>query len=177
MLIPSLMRNIFVYSITLLTISVCSYGQDTTQLKRTPYKLTAAVDKHSTYEEEIKGTPYVLPDKTIQLYLGETVYFEVVQENGNIKSMTAVRGIKNPTTTLTISLTQDVKRKVHVSTVLHIKNPFADTLIYKPKTFLLKQKKWIDNIAYPIPPGLSSYTIWPDIITSIVLGDWTLKSN
>jgi hypothetical protein len=171
------MRNTTLCAISLLTISVYSFGQDTTQLKRKPYKLTIAIDKKSTYEEAIKATPYVLPDKAVQLYPGETVYIEVVKENGNIAALKAVNVIRDPTTTLTITCEQIVKKKVHESLIFDIKNPFGDTLLYKAKIFVLKEKKWVDAITYPIGPGLFSSTILPDIISSIELGGWSLKSN
>ena len=172
------MRHTFpLTSIALLTISICAHGQDTTQLKRTPYKLIVAVDRNTTYEEEIKGTAYVLPNKTIQLYPGETVYIEVKQVNGKIESMTAVSEIKDPTITVTISFTQSVQKKVHEMTMLQVKNPFASPLTYKAKIFLLTQKKWIDTNVYPVEPGLSAFETWPDIITSIGLGGWTFKTN
>jgi hypothetical protein len=174
----SLMRHFCLLScIALLTISICANGQDTNQLKRTPYKLTVVVDKNTSYEEELKGTAYVLPNKTIQLYPGETIYIEVRQENGNIKSMTAVSEIKDPTITLTISFTQSVKKKVHELMMLQIKNPFSKQLIYKAKIFLLTQKKWVNTDVYPVEPQLSAFETWPDIITSIGLGDWTFKTN
>jgi hypothetical protein len=171
------MRNLLIHSIAFLTISVYSYGQDTTQLKRIPYKLIVAVDKNTSYEEEIKATPYVLPNKTIQLYPGETVYIEVQQENGNIKSMTAVKEIKNPAITLTISFTQTARKNIHEMTMLKVVNPFSTQLTYKAKIFLLNPKKWVDTNVYPVEAGLSAFETWPDIITSIGLGDWVFKTN
>ena len=169
------MKYIYIGLITLLSTSICSYAQDSTQLKRTPYKLTVAVDKKTFYEEQINETPYVLPDRTVQLYPGETVYIEVEQENGNIKSMTSVKEIKNPSITITITFSQNVKKNVHESTMLKIVNPFTYELIYKAKIFLLRQKKWGNTDVYPVEPGLSAIELWPDIITSIALGDWTFK--
>ena len=58
------MRNLIVSFLFLLIGSVYSVAQDTSQLKRTPYKLIIAVDKNSSYEEDIKATAYVLPDTT-----------------------------------------------------------------------------------------------------------------
>lgn len=171
------MRNHIIFSAALLTISICLNAQDTTQLKRSPYKLTVAVDKNSVYEEEISGTPYVLPDKTIQLYAGETVYIEVAQENGVIKSLTAVKEIKNPSITLTISFTQNVKKKVHELTMLKVINPFPNQLIYKAKIFLFPQKKWVDTDVYPVEAGLAGIETWPNIITSIGLGSWTFQTK
>jgi len=171
------MNFFFTLTIALLSISLCSYGQDTTQLKRTPYKLTVAVDKNSVYEEDVQGTPYVLPDKTIQLYPGETVYIEVEQENGVIKSMTAVKEIRDPSKTLTISFTQSTEKKIHELMMLKMTNPFANNLIYRAKIFLLQQKKWVNTDVYPVGAGLSGFETWPNIITSIGLGEWTFQSK
>ena len=171
------MRNIFILLIVVLTISFCSYGQDTTQLKRVPYKLTVAVDKNSFYEEDIKATYYVLPDKTIQLYPGETIYIEVEQDNGIIKRLTAVKTIKDSSKTLTLSFIQSTKKKVHEMTMLKVTNPFPYKLIYKASIFLFTQKKWISTDVYPVEAGLSGFETWPDIITSIGLGDWVLKAK
>lgn len=40
--------------------SLYSHGQDTSLLKRSPYKLKIAVDKKTSYEEDLKEAPYVL---------------------------------------------------------------------------------------------------------------------
>lgn len=47
----------------------------------------------------------------MQIYPGESIYVEVVQENGVIKSMKAVKGITHPETTLTIKFSKKVKIK------------------------------------------------------------------
>jgi len=153
------------------------FGQDSSQLKRTPYKLSLPVDKNSIYEEDIKATPYVLPDKTVQIYPGETIYVEVRQDSGKIISMTAVKEIKDPTLTLTIKLIQSVKKKVHEMTMLEIHNPFASRLNYKAFMFLLRQKKWVETNVYPVEPGLSGFETWPDVIVSLGLGDWTFSAR
>lgn len=171
------MKNCLTYAILLLATSPFSYGQDSTQLKRTPYKLIVAVDKKFSYEEEIKATAYVLPNNVIQLYPGETIFVEVEQENGSIKRITAVEEIKNPAITLTISFTQTVKNNTHEMTMLKVMNPFSSQLTYKAAIFLLKQKKWVDTDVYPVGAHLSAFETWPDVITSIGLGDWAVKTN
>lgn len=110
-----------------LSTTLFASGQDSTQLKRTAYKLKIAVDKKTVYEEDIKSTPYVLPNKALQLYPGETVFIEIEQENGVIKTVTAVDKIVNPEKTLKISFTQSVEKKVHELTMLKIENPFPQT--------------------------------------------------
>lgn len=171
------MKNVFILLSALLTISFYSFGQDTAQLKRVPYKLTVAVDKNTFYEEEIKATTYVLPNKAIQLYPGETIYVEVEQENGNIKSLKAVNKIKDSSKTLTLSFTQSTKKQVHEMMMLKVINPFPNKLIYKANIFLFTQKKWVSTNVYPVEAGLSGFETWPDIITSIGLGDWVLQTK
>lgn len=154
-----------------------AYSQDSTTLLRKPYKLTVAVDKETVYEEDIKATPYVLPNKIIQLYPGETIFVEIEQQNGVIKSVTAVEKNVHPDKTLTISFTQNVKKKVHEMIMLSIENPFSQDLIYKSKIFLLKQNRWVETDVFPVQAKLSAFETWPDLITSIALGNWEFKSK
>ncbi|HTE30578.1 MAG TPA: hypothetical protein VK666_09425, partial [Chryseolinea sp.] len=125
--------------------------------------------------EDIKATAYVLPNKAIQLYPGEIVFVEIEEENGVIKAVTAVEKNVNPQKTLTISFTQNVKKKTHESTMLKIGNPFSQELIYSSRIFLLDHHKWVATNVLPVPARLSAYESWPDIITSIALGNWELK--
>jgi hypothetical protein len=164
----------FIY---LLLASLYSYGQDTGVLKRTPYKLSVAVDKTSFYEEDIQSTAFVLPDKTIQVYPGETIFVEVEVVDGVVKNITAVKEIKNPSITLTISFTQTAKNKVHELMMLKIENPFPKKLLYKAGIYLFKQKKWVGTSVYPVEAGLSGFETWPDIIISIALKDWKFESK
>lgn len=169
------MKKNFIFLIVLVSFSFCLYGQDSTQLKRTPYKLIVAVDKKSFYEEDLKEAVYVLPENTIQLYPGETLYIEVEQENGIIKNMNAVKEIKNPSIIITLSFTQTAAKKVHELMMLKINNPFSTSLIYKASIFLFKQKRWVNTNVYPVMAGLSAYETWPDIITSIGLSNWAFE--
>lgn len=169
------MKKNFIFLIVLVSFSFCLYGQDSTQLKRTPYKLIVAVDKKSFYEEDLKEAVYVLPENTIQLYPGETLYIEVEQENGIIKNMNAVKEIKNPSIIITLSFTQTAAKKVHELMMLKINNPFSTSLIYKASIFLFKQKRWGNTNVYPVMAGLSAYETWPDIITSIGLSNWAFE--
>lgn len=174
-------KIVFMKPYLLLLLALCSMGhvfaQDTTLLKRTPYKLIVAVDKKNFYEEDLKESAFVLPDKTIQLYPGEKLYAEVEMADGVVKSITAVKEIKDPSKTLTISFTQTTDGKVHQMMMLKIENPFAGTLVYKARMFLFKQKKWVDTDVYPVMPHLSGIETWQDIIISIALSDWKFETK
>ena len=150
-------------------------GQDTSQLDRAAYTLKVQVDKKSFYEEEIKAGPYILPNNTIQLYPGETVYIEIDQADGIIKGMKSVKEIKDVSKTVTISFTQNTNKKVHESMMLKIVNPLKYRLSYKASIFLFEHKRWVKTNVYPVQSGLSGFETWPDIITSIGVGAWVLE--
>jgi hypothetical protein len=161
--------------IILLSFIRSIHAQDTTGLKRPAYKLNVAVDKDTYYEDDIKSTPYILPDTSIQLYPGETIYVEVIEENGVIKKMTAVPVVKDPAKTITISFSQDKKGNVHELMMLKIENPFRYQLIYKALIFPYQQKRWVKTDVLPVEPKLSAYETWPNIIISIALRGWTFQ--
>jgi hypothetical protein len=156
----------------LLSISFNANAQDTSVLKRIPYTLRIDVDKESFYEDKIGATAYVFPNNSMQIYPGETIYVEVEQDNGTIKSMKAVKEIKNAATTLAIKFIQNSENKIHQQMVLEIHNPFPKNLVYETKMFLLKSKRWMNTDVYPIVAGLSAFETWSDIIISLGLGGW-----
>ena len=169
------MKTTILLLISFFTILNNSYGQDSSSLKRTSYHLTVLVDKKYVYEEDIKETPFIFPDKTIQLYPGETIYVEIEEEIGIIKNMKVVKEIVNPAKTLTISFTQNAKKKVHELMILKIQNPFKYNLNYEAKMFLLQNRKWVDTSVYPVQAGLSAFETWPDVIISIGIGKWAFE--
>jgi hypothetical protein len=166
------MRYVLILFLIFLSVPFNSIAQDSTILKRTPYTLRIDVDKVNFYEDQIGATPYVFPNNGIQIYPGETIYVEVEQDNGVIKSMKAVKEINKPKTTLTITFSQTSENKIHQMMMLKIENPFPKNLAYEAKMFLLKQNKWFDTDVYPVMAGLSAFETWPDIIISLGLGSW-----
>lgn len=171
------MKHILFLTAAFITISIGVKGQDTSLLKRVPYTLKIDVDKDNFYQDEVGATPYVLPDKTIQIYPGETIYAEVTEENGEVKSITAVKEITNPERTLTISFKQTSENKVHQMMMLKIENPFPKNLHYTAMMFLLKQNKWAKTTVFPIEAKLAAYESWSDIIITLGLSNWKFTDN
>jgi hypothetical protein len=171
------MRILLILLINILLTSQILHSQDTAAFKRPAYKLTLAVDKATFYEQDIKSTPYILPENIIQLYPGETVYVEVDQENGIVKKILAVQAITDTSKTMTISFSQLTDGKNHKQTMLKVANPFALPLVYKAHIFVLSQKRWVTTDVYPVEPLMSGYETWPDLITSIALYDWILQKK
>jgi hypothetical protein len=169
------MRKATLCILLLIGVIYSSFSQDSSELRRTPYKLSIMVDRQSTYEQNIPATPYIFPDKTIQIYPGETIYVEVLQNNGIINSFKAVKEIKDATHTLTITLKQNSENGVHQNMMLTIHNPFSEKLIYKATMSTLTNKNWVTTDVYPVEPGLSGIEIWPDIILSLGLRHWEFK--
>jgi len=157
--------------ISLISALPSGFAQDFFPLKRKPYLLTVAVDKKTTYEENLPEAPYVLADQTVQLYPGETVFIEIEQENGVVKNVKAVTEIRFPQKTLVISLNQVVKKKAHQSVTLKIDNPFSYPLRYDAKTYLVNYKNWVNVRVMPVPPGLSTSESWPELISSASLSN------
>ena len=167
------MKPIISFVILCTLFSSYAVAQDFYPLKRKSYHLTVAVDKKTTYEEDLNESPYVLPDLTAQIYPGESIFIEIEQLNGVIKNVKAVAENKFPEKTITISFTQSTKKKAHELMMLKIGNPFKYALKYNTKIYLMQHKKWVNTNVLPVPAGLSAFETWPDIITSIALADWS----
>lgn len=166
-------KTTIVLALSALSFTSALHAQDTSQLTRKPYKLSVIVDKQTVYQVDLKETPFIhYPDNTIQLYPGETLYVEIEQTNGVIKSMKAVSKIKDSSKTITLALTQTLKNKKHESMMLKVINPFPYELNYGAMMLLLNKQNWVPTDVYPVGAGLSGYELWPDVITSIGLAQW-----
>jgi len=152
-----------------------AFGQTNDLPQRDAFKLNIAVDDSNFYNADIKSSAYVLPDNTIQLYPGETIYVEVELDKKEIKSMKTVKENLNLEKTLTISFSQQTGGKVHKGMTLKIENPFNTKLEYKANIFLMKYNKWAPTSVIPVQPKLTSYETWPDLIVTIALSGWTFK--
>jgi hypothetical protein len=171
------MGKILVLAIFATMLIKSTDAQDTALLQRTPSTLRVAVDKNNFYEQQIGATPYLLPDNTIQIYPGETIYMEVTSDSGAIKSMKVVKQIINPKSTITIKFSQKTENKVHQMMMLEIQNPFSEELTYHAKMFLLKNMRWVNTDVYPVAAGLSGFETWNDIIISLGLDNWKFTSK
>lgn len=151
-------------------------GQDTTAvINRVAYKVKLVIDKKTNYESDIKATPWFVQGNNLQLYPGEELFLEAEVDNGNIKSVKVVKENMHPSTTISISFTQVVEKKQHEMMMLKIANPFNKELSYKTKILPFKSNAWAPAITLPVRAGTSSFETWPEIITSIVLSEWSLK--
>ena len=160
---------------TFIFLSFAATSQDTSALTRQPYLLTLAVDKQTTYEESITAIPYLFPNRSMQIYPGETVYLEVEVKDANIISMKAVKEVTKPSSTLVIKFKQNSDKGVHQSMALTVENPFDLVLGYEALMFPLKTKKFVKTSIYPVQPGLAGIEMWPDLITTLALGNWKFK--
>jgi hypothetical protein len=157
-----------------LTTAIC-FGQTNDLPQRDAFKLNIAVDDTNFYSADIKASAFVLPDNTIQLYPGETVYIEVELVKKEIKSIKTVKENLNPEKTLVISFTQQTDGKIHKGMMLKVVNPFYKKLEYKANMFLMMDNKWVPTNVLPLQQKLTSYETWSDLIVTIALSGWTFK--
>jgi hypothetical protein len=144
---------------------------------RKGFTLILPVDKTYEYTDSIKAGPYIVHEGIIQIYPGESIYVEVEESNGSIKSMKTVKENLNPAKTISISLTQIAENHVHQSMMLKINNPFTKDLTYSVKNFLMKSNRWVGTDVLPVAAGLSSFESWPDLIVTMALFDWKFTSK
>ena len=154
-------------------IWISAFSQNENDLtERKGFTLVLPFDKTYEYVDSIKPGPYIVHADIIQFYPGESLFVEIEQANGIIKSLKTVKENKNPDKTITISLTQVSEKHIHQSMMLKIYNPFKKDLNYSAKMFLMKSKKWLDTDVLPIGAGLTAFETWPDLIVTMALYDW-----
>lgn len=170
----SIMRNL-TFNLALIFSSILGFGQTNDLPKREAFTLNIMVDDSNFYQSNIKASNYILPDNSIQIYPGETLFVEVELNKKEIKSMKTVKENINPDKTITISFTQQTDGKKHTGMMLKIENPFKWKLEYKATMFLMKYNKWASTSVLPVQPKLSNFETWPDIIVTLALGGWEFK--
>jgi hypothetical protein len=140
----------------MLSTAIC-LAQSNDLPKRKAFILNIAVDDSNFYSADIKESDYILPENTIQIYPGETMYVEVECVKKVIKSMKTVKENLHPEKTLILSFSQQTEGKNHTGMTLKIENPFKKQIEYKANMFLLTYNKWAPTNVVPILPNLSSY--------------------
>jgi hypothetical protein len=169
------MKNVITIFLIIVCVNQNLSGQDTTGLRRAAYKQTLAVDRNSTFDQQVPESPYVFPDKTIQIYPGETIFVEISLRNSDIIGFEAVKQITDSTRTIIINLKQVSEKGVHTQTMLSIYNPFPKKLVYQAVMSTLGKTKWIHTDVWPVEPKLSGIEMWPELILSLGLGNWTFE--
>ena len=156
-------------------MNILCYSQSNDLLNRNAFTLKLAVDGSNFYQAEIKESPYLLPENTIKIYPGETLFVEIELLKKNIKGMKIVKENLNPEKTLIIKFYQETNGKKHEMMMLYIKNPFKRELVYSAYMCLMKNSKWVPTSVIPIKPELRSFETWPDIILTLALSGWEFK--
>lgn len=152
---------------------MAAFSQNENDLpERKGYNLFLPVDKDYEYGDSVKPGPYIVHADIIQFYPGESLFVEIEELNGVIKSMKTVKENINPGKTITLSLMQVTEKHVHQSMMLKIYNPFKNDLHYSAKMFVMKSERWVNTDVWPVVAGLSAYETWPDLIVTMALFDW-----
>ncbi len=154
------------------------YSNNNIIAERSSFTLKLSVDNENYVESAIPKTPYVFNKNNVQFYPGEKLFLEAEVINDSIVQLTVVNEIIHKEKTITVKFYQTTDEKnprIHQLMFLEVTNPFAKILEYKANIFLTQYNKWKNTSIIPIPPGMSAYESWPDIITAIVLHGFKLK--
>jgi hypothetical protein len=169
------MKNVIAIFLIMICANQNLCAQDTTGLHRAAYKQSLAVKKKSTFEQQVPASPYVFPDKTIQIFPGETIFVEISLNNSDIVAFEAVKQITDSSSTIILNLKQVSENGVHKQMMLTIYNPFQKKLSYQALMSTLKNRNWIQTDVWPVEPKLSGIEMWPDLILSLGLGHWKFQ--
>jgi hypothetical protein len=167
------MKQIHLISILIIFFVNSTFSQE--QASRAGFTLQLAIDDTNYFSADIGPSPYILPENTVQIYPGEKLFIEATIEDDLLTNFTCVDKNSNPDQTIEIEFKQITEGKLHKNMMLSIKNPFKKDIEYKAYIFLVKLKKWVNTSVVNIRAGLSSFEMWPDLISSIALNSWRLK--
>lgn len=170
------MKKTTTLTILLMITAIYLFGQNAPDLHRVAYKNSILVEKNSVFEQKVPASPYVFPNRSIQIYPGETIYIEILLNDTIINSFKAVKEIKDPAHTVTISFKQTSENDVHKNMILSIHNPFSKKLYYEALMSTLANRNWVRTKVIPVAPKLSGIEIWPDLVLSLGLGNWHFRN-
>lgn len=165
------MKKYLFFCLMLMTLNVTAQS-DNDRTLRDSFTLSMPVSKDTYYESPIPSSPFVVGPKILQLFPGETVLLEIVEQNGLITNIKTVKENKSPERTLEISFVQNVEGKAHLNMVLKVKNPFKRDLLYDATIRLMKTEKWVKTSIIPVKGQLLGMEMWPDVIISVALTEW-----
>lgn len=160
----------------LMLIGKLCFSQTADVNTRAAFDLKLFVNDTAFYQAPMKASQFIVQNKIVQLFPGECIFVEADVVKDSLVNLKVVPAIVHKEKTLTISFTQDYEGKLHKQMLLKIINPFSKQLEYGAQINLMKYKRWIETSVLPVQPGLVSYENWPDIITTIILLNFHLKS-
>jgi hypothetical protein len=156
-----------------------AYGKSFSQKKdhniRPAFDLKLFVNDSTFYQAHMDTTFYVIKDRIVQVFPGETVYIEADLLGDSLVNLKLVPEIVNKEKTITVMFSQESEGRKHKFMRLHIRNPFPQTITYSAQINLMKQKKWVRTSVEPVVPNIRANESWEDIITTIALYNFHLK--
>ena len=156
-----------------LTFSICNSQNE--KPNREPFKLDLAVNATQNYAMEVGKTPYLVKEKILQIYPGETVLLETEVKGDSIYSMKAVEKNLYPEKTIEVVFYQDAKDRTKISMFLNVKNPFDRTLRHDALMYTVEGGQWEKTSIIPIRPKLQNFETWGYAIITLVLDNWRFE--
>lgn len=168
------MKHIF-YLIYILLSAKHFIAQEKNRNYREGKSLNLIINDSSTYEINITNNPIIIGDSIIQMYPGEKILIEADIFKGRIRNLKTVTEINNIDRTLVFEFKQVTEGREHKQMVLQVTNPFNKDLQYNAQLYLYKHKKWVQSSVAPVRSKNTTFELWPDLISSITIGDMHLK--
>jgi hypothetical protein len=170
------MKKILFAALFMLTSVI--YSNENIAIERPSFDLKLKIDEENFFQTTIPKLPYIVDNKYLTIYPGETLFVEADVINDTIVKFTVVKEIKNKDKTIVLKFEQTTKKenpKVHEMMLLKITNPFNKKLVYKANIHLVLQGKLTRTSIIPVMAKLISYESWPDIIGAVFLYDFVLE--
>lgn len=129
-----------------------------------------------SFIQEIGKAPYLIEDKTLQIYPGEKINLEIEIKADTIYSMATVVKNLHPERTIEIEFCQTIENHMAKPSQIFIKNPFNKQLTYTAIVYDVEESQW-QTLARTARRNWTSRDNWQQIISSVVLKDWKLEAK
>lgn len=142
--------------------------------EREAFLLKIPRNAKQSFIQEIGRTPYLIEDKTLQIYPHERINLEFEIKADTIFSMATVAKNLNPERTVEIEFCQTVENN-KARPVFFLKNPFGKKLTYNLIVYDVEESQW-QTTAKTANPNWTSRQAWGKVISSLVFKDWKLEA-
>lgn len=112
-----------------------------------------------------------IPGQYIEITPDQTLFVEIIVENGKVVQLLPVAEIKNPEITATFNFT-----KLDKGMMLSVKNPFSKSLKYNIDMIDLKGKSF-QTSSCPVRAGISVFENWPHPIPKLEIKNFRLLDD
>ena len=159
-------------------LATATYSNENILTERPSFDLMLKIDDERFFKTKKPKLPYIVDNKYVTIFPGETLFVEADVVNDTIVKFTVVKEVKNKDKTIILKFNQTTKEenpREHDYMLLTITNPFNKKLVYKTNIHLILQDRLTGTSTIPVMAKLTNYVSWPDILGAIFLYDFVLE--